>query len=127
MFVIILVVQGLINVFSSHLVSMFNNISVWWNVVGVAVIVVVLIAVPAHHQSFSFVFGTRRNNTGFGMGMYWFYVLSLGFLLTMYTITGYDASAHLSEETRGASMSSAQGIWRSVFYAAIVATSSCWR
>ena len=52
--------------------------------------------------------------------MYWFYVLPLGFLLTMYTITGYDASAHLSEETHGASMSSAKGLWRSVFYAAIV-------
>jgi amino acid transporter len=54
------------------------------------------------------------------MGMYWFYVLPLGFLLTMYTITGYDASAHLSEETHGASMSSPKGLWRSVFYAAIV-------
>ncbi len=120
MFVIIIVVQGLINVFSSHLVSMFNNISVWWNVVGVAAIVVLLIAVPAHHQSFNFVFGTRRNNTGFGMGMYWYYVLPLGFLLTMYTITGYDASAHLSEETHNASMASAKGLWRSVFYAGVV-------
>ena len=34
--------------------------------------------------------------------MYWFYILPLGFLLTMYTITGYDASAHVSEETHGA-------------------------
>ena len=109
MFVIIIVVQGLINVFSSHLVSLFNNFSVWWNVVGVAVIVVLLIVVPSHHQSFNFVFGTRRNNTGFGMGMYWYYVLPLGFLLTMYTITGYDASAHLSEETHDAAMSSAKG------------------
>src|ERR1700676_3633051 len=38
MFVVIIVVQGLINVFSSHLVSLFNGISVWWNVGGVAVI-----------------------------------------------------------------------------------------
>jgi amino acid transporter len=52
--------------------------------------------------------------------MYWFYVLPLGFLLTMYTITGYDASAHLSEETRGASKSAAKGVWRSVFYSAVV-------
>ena len=120
LFVVIIVIQGLINVFSSHLVSLFNNVSVWWNVVGVAAIVVLLIAVPAHHQSFNFVFGHRPNNTGFGMGMYWFYVLPLGFLLTMYTITGYDASAHLSEETHGASMSAPKGVWRSVFYSAIV-------
>ena len=50
---------------------------------------------------------------------FWIYILPLGFLLTMYTITGYDASAHISEETRGAEHSSAQGVWRSVLYSAI--------
>ena len=63
-------------------------------------------------------FGHRINNSGFAGGMYWFYVLPLGFLLTMYTITGYDATAHLSEETRGAAKSAAKGVWRSVFYSA---------
>ena len=52
--------------------------------------------------------------------MYWFYVLPLGFLLTMYTITGYDASAHVSEETHGASTSAARGVWRSVSYSAVI-------
>ena len=52
--------------------------------------------------------------------MYWFYVLPLGFLLTMYTITGYDASAHVSEETHGAEDSAPKGIWRSVFYSAVI-------
>jgi amino acid transporter len=47
-------------------------------------------------------------------------VLPLGFLLTMYTITGYDASAHVSEETHGASNAAAKGVWRSVFYSAVV-------
>ena len=65
-------------------------------------IVVILIVVPSHHASFSYVFGHRINNSGFGGHMYWYYVLPLGFLLTMYTITGYDASAHVSEETHGA-------------------------
>jgi amino acid transporter len=51
--------------------------------------------------------------------MYWFYVLPLGFLLTMYTITGYDASAHVSEETYDAAVSAPKGVWRSVFYSAI--------
>ena len=53
LFALILILHGLINVFSSHLVSLFNGISVWWHVVGVAVIVVLLIAVPSHHPSFS--------------------------------------------------------------------------
>ena len=49
--------------------------------------------------------------------MFWFYVLPLGFLLTMYTQTGYDASAHISEETKGAAIGAAKGVWRSVFWA----------
>jgi amino acid transporter len=47
-------------------------------------------------------------------------VLPLGFLLTMYTITGYDASAHVAEETHEAEMAAARGIWQSVFYSAII-------
>ena len=47
-------------------------------------------------------------------------MLPLGFLLTMYTITGYDASAHVSEETHGAEDSAPKGVWRSVFYSAVV-------
>src|SRR6202035_5586187 len=63
-------------------------------------------------------------NTGFfngktgGVG-FLFIVLPIGALLTQYTITGYDASAHLSEETHSAGNSAAKGIWRSIVYSAI--------
>jgi amino acid transporter len=46
-------------------------------------------------------------------------VLPFGLLLTQYTITGFDASAHLSEETASASKAAATGIWQSIFYSAI--------
>jgi amino acid transporter len=120
LFVLILLLGLVVNVYGHRLVTLFNGISVWWNVVGVAAIVVILIVVPSHHASLSYVFGHTINNSGFSHHMYWYYVLPLGFLLTMYTITGYDASAHLSEETHGASDTAAKGIWRSVFYAALV-------
>src|SRR5438270_874835 len=123
-FSFICILAGLINVFRSHLVAVLYNFSVWWNVLGVAVIVVILIAVPSHHASLSYVFGHRANESGFSGGAitgakFWFYVLPLGFLLTMYTITGYDASAHVSEETHGAEHSAPRGIWLSVLYSAI--------
>jgi amino acid transporter len=51
--------------------------------------------------------------------MYWLYVLPLGFLLTQYTITGFDACAHVSEETRGAARAAATGLWQSIAYSAI--------
>ncbi len=120
LFVLILALHAAINIYSSHLVALFNNISVFWHVAGVAVIVLILIFVPDRHQSVDFVFTERINNSGFGEGMYWFYVLPLGFLLTMYTITGYDASAHISEETHGASEAAPKGVWRSVFYSAVI-------
>jgi amino acid transporter len=93
-------------------------------VVGVLIIIGILVFVPDHHQSAKFVFTQKINNSGFaggsvGGGTFWFLVLPVGFLLTMYTITGYDASAHLSEETRSAANSAARGIWRSIFYSAI--------
>jgi amino acid transporter len=124
LFVLILILHALVNIFSSPLVAMFNNISVWWHVVGVTVVIAILVFVPDDHQSVDFVFTERINNSGFadgaiGGGMFWLYVLPLGFLLTMYTQTGYDASAHVSEETHGASEAAARGLWRSVFWAAV--------
>jgi amino acid transporter len=120
LFLIILGIHILMNVRNTHLLARINAVSVWWHVLGVAAIVAVLIFVPDGHQSFSFVFGHRINNSGFGGGMYWFYVLPLGFLLTQYTITGFDASAHISEETHGASTAAAKGVWRSIFYSAVI-------
>ena len=84
-----------------------------------------LVFVPDDHQSASFVFGERINNSGLhdgsisGLG-FWLLVLPIGFLLTMYTQTGYDASAHTAEETKGAAISAAQGVWRSVFFSALI-------
>ena len=116
---VILTLHALINIYSSPLVALFNNISVFWHVAGVAVIVLVLAFVPDTHQSVDFVFTETINNSGFGGGMFWFYVLPLGFLLTMYTQTGYDASAHISEETHGAAKAAAQGVWRAVFWSGV--------
>ncbi len=125
LFAIILTIHALINIFSSPLVARVNNISVWWHVFGVAVIIGLLIFVPSHHASFSYVFTQTYNNTGLFNGStataaFWFYILPLGFLLTMYTQTGYDASAHVSEETKGAAMGAAKGVWRSVFWAGLI-------
>src|SRR5438105_443880 len=125
LFLIILLMYTVINIFADPLLALFNNISVSWHVVGVLVILGVLIFVPDHHQSAGFVFGNKINNTGFHGGattglFFWLYVLPIGFILTMYTQTGYDASAHTAEETRGAALAAAKGVWKSVFYSALL-------
>src|SRR5919204_1285142 len=121
LFLIILAFVTVLNIFADPILGLLNNISVGWHVVGVAVIIALLVFVPDDHQDLGFVFGERINNTGFDGGAtgglpFWFLVLPLGFLLAMYTQTGYDASAHTAEETRGAAIAAAQGVWRSVFF-----------
>ena len=118
-FLVVLVIASVLNIFSGHLMAVMNNVSVWWHVGGVAIIVLILAIVPKHHQSMAFVFTERINNSGYTDSKYWFLVLPLGLLLTQYTITGFDASAHLSEETESASSAAAKGIWRSIFYSAV--------
>jgi amino acid permease (GABA permease) len=108
---IILVVHGLLNTFGVRLVAILNNVSVWWHLIGVLVIVGVLLIVPAHHQSASFVFGHFVNNTGWGFAPY---VFLLGLLNAQYTLTGFDASAHMTEETRSAARSGPKGILNSI-------------
>jgi amino acid transporter len=123
-FLAILVIASVINIFSSHLLAIINNISVWWHVVGAAAVVLILIIVPSRHASIGAVFTHTVNNTGFFGGQtgglaFVFGVLPLSFILTQYTITGYDASAHLSEETKSAANAAAKGIWRSILYSGI--------
>jgi amino acid transporter len=48
------------------------------------------------------------------------YLFLLCLLLPVYTITGYDASAHTSEETKNAAMSVPTGIVNAVFWSSIV-------
>jgi amino acid transporter len=119
-YALILILHAMINIYSSHLVALFSNISVGWHVIGVAIIIAILIIAPSKHQSADFVFTDRINNSGFGQGMYWWYILPTGFLLTMYTITGYDASAHVAEETREAEEAAAKGVWQSVASSAVI-------
>jgi amino acid permease (GABA permease) len=111
LFAAILLLHGALNTFGVRVVAILNNVSVWWHILGVLLIVGVLAFVPAKHQSASFVFGHFVNNTGWGST---FYVALLGLLLAQYTFTGYDASAHMTEETHDAARSGPRGIVNSI-------------
>ncbi len=47
------------------------------------------------------------------------YGFVVGLILVVYTITGYDASAHTSEETHDAQINVPKGMWQAVFYSMI--------
>jgi amino acid transporter len=119
----IMAAQLLLNLNNVRLLAWLNSISAWWHMVGVAVIVFVLAIVPDHHQSFSFVFTKTLNTSGFSghnfsSPVFWF-VFGIGLLMAQYTYTGYDASAHMSEETRKASRAAALGVVMSVVMSVI--------
>lgn len=111
LFLVLIVVHGLLNTFGVTLVSILSNISAWWHVVGVLVIVAVLWIVPTHHQSFAWTMTDFHNNTGWSFGPY---VFLLGLLMSQYTYTGYDASAHVAEETKDAARKAPRGMIMSV-------------
>jgi amino acid permease (GABA permease) len=108
---LILLLHGVLNQFGVRLVAILNDISVWWHILGVLIIVGALTFAPSHHQSASFVFSKIVNNTGWHST---FYVILIGLLLAQYTFTGYDASAHMTEETHDAARSGPRGIVMSI-------------
>jgi amino acid permease (GABA permease) len=113
-FLVIIALHGLLNTFGVDLVKLLSDISVWWHLAGVAFILVILWAVPDHHYPLDKVFVGTFNSTGItGMGGA-VYAFLIGLLMAQYTYTGYDASAHLSEETHNAARRAPQGIVMSV-------------
>ena len=117
-YTVVMLIAVLLNMLRVSVTAMLNTVSAYWHMVGVLFIVLVLIIVPDHHQSFSYVFTQTINNSGFsgtnfGSIVFW-YVFGLGLLMSQYTITGFDASAHMAEETHQASRMAAVGMYMSV-------------
>lgn len=109
-----LALHAAMNILGVRVVARLNDVSVWWHIVVVALIVL-LLAVRAPHHSFSTAFHTGFTTSGFS---YW-YAFLLGLLLAQYTFTGYDASAHMTEETIGAERLAPWGVVLSVVVSAI--------
>ena len=123
MYSIVMAIAILLNLFAVQITAGLNTVSAWWHMAGVVFIVLVLIVVPDSHQSIGYVFGETINNSGFGgenFGDFMFlYVFGIGLLMAQYTITGFDASAHMAEETRQASRTAAVGMVMSVVVSVI--------
>ncbi len=111
----ILASHALVNALSVRLVAVLNDLSATVHIVGVIAIVVALFAF-GRAQPFSFLattsFTTRPdgNHTLGFLG---------GLILSMFTFTGYDASAHLAEETHDPARRTAWGIVSSVAVSAV--------
>jgi len=107
----ILILHGVLNTFGVRIVAFLSDVSAWWHVLGVLVIAVVLFFVPSHHAPLSFIFTKFENQSTLGVPIY---VFMVGLLMAQYTFTGYDASAHMSEETHNADLAAPRGIISSI-------------
>jgi len=116
---VVMLLAVILNMFDVRITSLLNTVSAYWHMAGVVFIVLILIIVPDNHQSLGYVFGETINNSGFSganfSSIVFWYVFGIGLLMAQYTMTGYDASAHMSEETHAASRAAAVGMWMSVF------------
>jgi amino acid transporter len=132
---VILAIQLALNIAGINLVALLNQVSVWWHIVIVAVVVVLIFLAGKPDASGLNLFqiqpldqgGSWNNNLGFvnlqyGPATSYPVILAFFFslLLANWTYTGYDASAHVAEETVGARMSSAWGVFLSVAVSAVV-------
>ena len=118
-----LVVHGLLNTFGINVVKIMGDISVWWHVVGVVIIAAILFIAPSNKRGIAGAFDAAPPGlTGWTGGVFvTAYLFALGLLLAQYTITGFDASAHVSEETVGARTEAPKAIVRSIYVSAIAA------
>jgi amino acid transporter len=128
-FGVMLVIHALLNTFGIRIVTLLNDVSVWWHLIGVAAIVLVTVVFNQHSRTdLGTVFTKTVNNTsgdpslvfpGFLVLGIPIYVVLIGLLNAQYTLTGQDASAHMSEETHNAAEAAPRGIIWSVIISVI--------
>ncbi|MFT9451203.1 amino acid permease [Liquorilactobacillus ghanensis] len=108
---VILISHAFLNHMGIDLVSKLNSISAIYHLVGVLLSVIVLTLIgPAHPISYVFTtFSTQTSNST----PYW-WAFMIGLLQAQWTLTGYDASAHTSEETINPRVRAPWGVFMSV-------------
>lgn len=96
------IIWAVLNTFALEVIAFIDIISIWWQVIGGSVIVIMLPLVALTTQPASYVFShfeTAPESTGISNNVY---AAILSLLVSQYSLYGYDAAAHLTEETKGA-------------------------
>ena len=120
--IVALVTQALLNHYGIKVTTMLTDLS-GYLIFGLTIIFIIALFAfsPVESLDFSRLF-TLENFTG-APGGDWvprteslFLAFFFGLIYVMYTITGFDASGHTSEETHDAQVNVPKGMWTSVFY-----------
>ncbi|XP_012075713.1 amino-acid permease BAT1 homolog isoform X1 [Jatropha curcas] len=105
----ILLLHAMLNSLPISVLSFFGQLAAAWNLVGVLVLTILIPCVATERASAKFVFTHFNTDNGDGINSK-AYIFVLGLLMSQYTLTGYDASAHMTEETKNADENGPKGI-----------------
>jgi len=109
-------VWTLINWIDIHSLTLFNSLSAAFHTASLLIIIIALLASSSRLQSAQWVFLEYSDSTGLTDDKLSqkSYVFTMGILVSAYYFSGYEASAHLSEETHGAAENAPAGIINTV-------------
>ncbi|UJR16304.1 hypothetical protein I4U23_003210 [Adineta vaga] len=93
-----------------------NNLAAFFQIASSIAIVIVLYTMAPQRATAHDVFTSTYNGTGFSFA----YVCCISILSTLFSFSGYEAGAHLAEETRGAGRAAPKGIVGTCVCSAIV-------
>lgn len=116
----VLVSHVVVNLFSMRTLRYMIYTSIVLNSLGVSCLAIAVLAKAPSHRPGKFVFSTFYDGTGVMNQEGWSiraspaYVAAVGVLMSQYTILGFDASAHLCEETRKAVRDAPLGLITSI-------------
>ncbi|KAI4242014.1 MAG: hypothetical protein L6R40_004241 [Gallowayella cf. fulva] len=124
---VILISHVAVNLLSIGRLRYMIYTSIFLNTVGVFCLIVSVVAKAPKHQSAAFVFSKFFDGTsvdgeaeGWSVRASPAYVAATGVLMSQYTILGYDASAHLCEETRKAVRDAPIGLLSAIVSSAVI-------
>ena len=121
---LILISQSLFNHYGIELTTKLTDFSGYFIFIVAIILTISLLVFSPVALDFSRLF-TFTNFTGDAGGGVFPRTESMGvaflfgLILVCYTITGYDASAHTSEETHDAQVNVPKGMWQAVFYSVL--------
>lgn len=107
----VLLLWSFLNFFRIDTVGSFNHLAVFAHVGAIFFIIIACFTVASPLESTAWVFTEYVNDTGFESDVY---VVMMGLLTGVYCFTGFEASAHMAEETHGSRTSAPNGVINTV-------------
>ncbi|KAI9088567.1 hypothetical protein K1719_029681 [Acacia pycnantha] len=115
----LLLLHAILNSLPISILSFFGQLAAIWNVVGVFLLMILIPCVATERASAKFVFTHFNTDNGEGINSR-VYIFLLGLLMSQYSLSGYDASAHMTEETKNADRNGPKGIISAIGISIIV-------